>query len=420
MRLSPARLALLATTVASFFAPARAVAEEPWTLARYVAEATARAPDAREAEAALSLERARVAGAGLWSNPRLRWDHEAAADAGGQDVLALELPLVLSGRLGLEGEAAAAGLAAAGSRRARALAIVVREAHARWFELLTAQRRHAALVASRDGVAEHASAIAAREAAGDSAGYERLRMELELAELDGRIREAAREQARAAAAAGSFVGAEAPLAGELPGGVPSPPDELEEQALARELDARRADLAALALEETAATLSLDANERWFVPEPALTAGLLRTAPSAGDASLGWVVGVGLPLPIFARAQGASAEAEAKLAAARGRRSRALAAIRLELRARSAEVHDRRERLAHHEREVVERAERLHDIAATAYRAGAAELLVLVDAERTRRDARLTTITLAHELRAAEDDLRLCAGLWDRAPDGGTR
>jgi cobalt-zinc-cadmium efflux system outer membrane protein len=73
---------------------------------------------------------------------------------------------------------------------------------------------------------------------------------------------------------------------------------------------------------------------------------------------------------------------------------------------------RREQLEKHRTEVLGHTRELQTIARAAYRAGAAELLVLVDAERAAREARLLDLDLATLVVEAESDLLLLSGAYD--------
>jgi cobalt-zinc-cadmium efflux system outer membrane protein len=66
-------------------------------------------------------------------------------------------------------------------------------------------------------------------------------------------------------------------------------------------------------------------------------------------------------------------------------------------------------VAAHQRDVVQRAERLVGLAAKAWRAGGAELLTLIDAQRAAREAHLAALALAVEARRAETDLLFLTG-----------
>src|SRR5205814_8333190 len=74
-------------------------------------------------------------------------------------------------------------------------------------QLVTAQVRERELGAARDRLRELVDVLAKREAAGDTAGFDRLRAEREVLDLDADRAAAATERARAhAVSAGLFAG----------------------------------------------------------------------------------------------------------------------------------------------------------------------------------------------------------------------
>src|SRR5688500_13447685 len=91
----------LVSAMASSSAPVMTVDE-------YVTRVVTESPDARLLEIDVLRARRELGGAGAWPNPSLQWQREAGLDADEprQDVVSLTLPLVLSGRLGLEEDAA--------------------------------------------------------------------------------------------------------------------------------------------------------------------------------------------------------------------------------------------------------------------------------------------------------------------------
>ncbi len=250
-----------------------AAAQEPLTEEQYVQRVLAASLEARVAEAEAVLGRAEAVGVGLWPNPELEWQRQrtsSGARAGeSQDVLIASIPLVLSGRLGLEAEAAQRGAQAAEARLARARAELRREA-VRGF------RRGAGEPSSAGAILEEsvtelkrlAEAIAVRERAGEAAGYERLRIEVEVAAVEDAL---ARRPPRGAAGSGGRT-APARLRGEgaafAPGELLAPEREVPDGAtLLAELEAQRADVRALTLEAQGAESARRAAARSWIPDP---------------------------------------------------------------------------------------------------------------------------------------------------------
>ncbi|MDQ3264774.1 MAG: TolC family protein [Myxococcota bacterium] len=368
-----------------------------WDEQTFVAEVLRSSPRLQGLRQEAALVEAEAVGVGAWENPSLGWEREGGT-AQSQDQLSLSLPVALSGRRGLQQEAA--------QLRARSAQAGLEQQ--RWELELTAVRSFAAvrgaeersriLTGSHQSLTRLAEAITARERAGDAAGYERLRIELEAAAVDGQQQQAVLERSLARAQAQSLLGTRPlpALHGELAAPRPLDTTVPEEQTL---LD-QRGDLRALGLEADAAGRAAQAAGRAWIPEPTLSGGLLRQE-SGGGSQLGYVAGISLPLPVFQRGQADEARASAQRALAQARGTTLLQTARAQLVAVAAEAGGRREQLGHHREQVLARATRLNQIAHAAYRGGAGDLLVLVDAERAWREARLREVELAVEVVAAE-------------------
>jgi cobalt-zinc-cadmium efflux system outer membrane protein len=402
-----------------------AAAQVPLTEEQYVERVLAASLEARVAEAEAALGQAEAVGVGLWPNPGLEWQRERAGSGRrqgeSQDAVLASIPLVLSGRLGLEAKAARQGAQAVEARLARARAELRHEATRSFAEVLGAQQRRIILEESVAALRRLAEAIAVRERAGEAAGYERLRIEVEAAAVEDGLRGALLDERQAQADAlrllGPGVKALPPLQGAL-----APAREVPDGAtLLAELEARRADVRALTLEAQGAESARRAAGRSWIPEPTVSAGAQLLDVGQEGSGVGYMVGISLPLPLFQRGQGGTARAEARRTLAEARRASLLHAARTQLKTALDVVAGRRERLVRHREDVLARAEELRRISATAYRGGSADLLILVDAERAAREARLTSVALAVAVVKAEADLLLLAGAFDGAtPRSPTR
>lgn len=416
-------LLIAATTACSIFVPESGGAEEePSVLnrSRYVEEVLRAGLGFRVAEAEAALSQAESVGAGAWPNPAVTWQRESAGSAPRsapgitQDIFALSVPLVLSGRLGLEREAALGRAHAARARMARTRAELRYEAVQRFHAAVTASRRRAVLADSHAGLSKLSAVMTAREKAGDASGYERLRISLEAASVNDLFRGAAVDERRAQSDALALLG---PAYTRLPRFDTSreeAPQPLltNAKALFEQFEMRRADLRGLTLEVKAAETTRRAADRGWIPEPTAVGGLqLLDAGQPGSTS-GYVVGLEVPLPVFQRRQGEIARASARGALAEARRAALMREIVARLNAAVTEVVDRRARVELHRIEVLTPAERLQQIAVSAYRGGASDLLVLVDAERVAREARLAAIDHASALHDAETAVSLLAGLYE--------
>lgn len=393
-----------------------ALAQPALDEAQYVERVLTGSLEARVAELEAALGRSEAVGVGLWPNPTLEWERQKTSsgtrEGESQDVWVASIPLVLSGRLGLEAEAAERSAQSAEARLEWARARLRHEATRAFSAVLAARERRRILEESLAVLTRLAEAIAVREKAGEAAGYERLRIELEAETVRDALRGAVLEEQQATAQAlwllGAGVASLPPLQGAL--GVERPlPDGA---SLLAGLGESRGDLRALTLEARSAEAARRAAGRGFIPEPVVTAGAQFLDVGLPGAGAGYVVGLALPLPFFERRQGESARAEARRVLSEARHAALLHAARTRLPVLLEAVSGRRERLARHRTGVLSRAEELRRIAATAYRGGSAELLVLVDAERAAREARMTAIELAVSLVEAETDLLLLAGAYD--------
>ncbi|MCY1076664.1 TolC family protein [Archangium lansingense] len=397
---------------------ATAVAQPALDESQYVERVLTGSLEARVAELEAALGRAEAVGVGLWPNPELGWERQKTTsgtrDGESQDVLVASIPLVLSGRLGLEVEAADRNTRAAEARHEWARAGLRHEATRAFSAVLAARERRSILEQSLAELRRLTEAVATRERAGEAAGYDRLRIELEAATVQDALRGAVLDEHQAEAQAlrllGPGVAVLPPFEGSLLVERPLP----DGASLLAELGERRGDLRALALEASGAEASRRAAGRGWIPEPTVRAGAQFLDVGLPGAGVGYVVGVGLPLPLFDRRQGEAARAEARRGLAEARRAALVHEARTRLAVVLEAVSGWRERQARHRTEVLGRAQELRQIAATAYRGGSAELLVLVDAERAAREARLTAVELAVSLVEAETALLLLAGAYDGA------
>lgn len=409
-RSHPRMLASLATIICSTGALA-----QPLDASQYVTRVLAEGLSSRVAEAEAALTRAEAVGVGRWPNPSLEWQRQSLGGGpsnGAQDVFLASVPLVVSGRLGLEADAASLRAEAGGLRLARARALLHREALERFQQVLAANQRRAIFEDSLKVIDQLLEVITARQKAGESSGYDRLRIDLERSALETSLAGAVLAQQRATSEALALL----PNAGKVSfeGTLATDAGPVAQE----DLETRRADLKALALEAQAGEEDRRAAARGWIPELVISGGAQTFALGQPGASAGYVVGVSLPLPIFQHRSGERAQADAKKQLAQARRGLLLHSAQRQLDATSSEMRARAEQLEHHRLQVLPRAEQLRQVATAAYRGGAAELLVLVDAERSSREARLTTIDLQLQLALVHSTLLLLAGSFDAAPAEG--
>ncbi len=362
-------------------------------------------------DAQAQIARAERAAAGRWQNPALAWERGAAVSGRRanetQDELTLRLPVVISGRLALEVEAAASAAESAELQARWARAVLRHDARKAFDAVVAARARVAVLADAAEAVETLGKVVAARAQAGEAAGYEGLRLEFEAA-LVADLHEAARlELSRAEATAGALLGSAntnlPPFAGDLL------EQTLDQPTPGRAPALERPDVQALAKSAEAARLAAKAAGRRQVPDPVLTAGMQLLDVAESDRGAGYVVGLEVSLPLFdtgARdAEVAHAQARAADAARQELSGRA-ESMRAQVR---AALDAKRARLAAHRDAVFLRAERLRALAQVAWRAGEAELLTLVDAHRAARDAHLAALDLALDVRNTETEDLLLTG-----------
>jgi cobalt-zinc-cadmium efflux system outer membrane protein len=379
------------------------------TEADALAQLSVDSPRVRAIRAGIDIARAEVMSASRWPNPRVTFDRESVAGVS-ENILMVAQPLPITGRRGLEMDAASALVAATSSRRddeVRRLRFDLRLAFA---DLVAAQVREHEVAAAGERVRELTNLLARREAAGDAAGFDRLRAEREALESDADQAAARIDRARAQGMlAGFFAGAVDPsgLIAISPAAAPSPIPTLE--ALVEKADATRGEVLALRHEIEAARFSERAADRRNVPEPELVAGAKSSTANGGD--LGSVVTIHATIPLFDRARPERALAVARGADAEARLSAFRLALRGQLAALRAVLIERRATAERYRAEAVRSADQVERIAQVSYDAGERGILELLDAFRTGATARIRQAALDAAVRQAEIELEFVSG-WE--------
>jgi cobalt-zinc-cadmium efflux system outer membrane protein len=366
------------------------------------------APQARSAALEVEGVEAASRGAGLWPNPELVFEREAAGDEV-ERVLAVSVPLPLSGHLGLERSAAHAALSAAraSARQARIeRRTLVREA---FLDVLAAQQRDVVFATALSRLEALNRTVHARATAGESSGYDRMKVAGEHADLLAR-----RLEARAA-----LAGARAVLASHL-GLPPSPPLVAEgtleagpappESALLPSAVAERGDVEALAAEAERRELLGRAVGRRAYPQPAIVLGR-KTQCVLGLCDSGLAVGFNVALPLFDRQQGESASLEVEAAFLRARRDVLLQEAQARLGGALAETRALRE--AEVALAEAPSSERLLVLARAAYEAGEKPVFELLDAHRSALAQALRR--MESQLAARRAELRLYEAMGTEPP-----
>jgi cobalt-zinc-cadmium efflux system outer membrane protein len=398
----------VALALLSFSVPAssQTVISEADALARLSADS----PRVRAIRASVDLVRADVFAASRWPNPRFSYNRESVSGVT-ENMVTVTQALPITGRRSLDVDSATA-LVEARSRRAdeeiRRARAELRLAYA---GLVSAQVREAVLSRSRDRLRELADVLARRETAGDAAGYDRLRAEREVMDVEGEWSQARADRARAQADLAAFFldpGDITSLVAVVPEGSTRPALPVFE-ALADRAHATRGEAAALQQEIEAARLSERAASRRLVPEPEIAAGTKSSNFAGGD--VGSVFSVHASLPLFDRAQPERATAQARLAQAEARAAGFHASLSAQIAGLRAVVLERRDAADRYRAGVSQSAEALERIAQVSYDAGERGILELLDAYRTTTSARTRLATLDASVRQAEIELEFVSG-WE--------
>jgi len=404
------RCVVLCATLAAVMLPSRAGAQSlSLTEAEVLARLSAEGPRVRAIRAGTDVARAEALSASRWPNPRVTVDRESVAGVT-EYLTMVAQPLPITGRRRLEIQAAAALVDASTTRADDVLRRARADLRLAYAQLVAAQAREQGLTTARDRLRELADILAKRENAGDAAGFDRLRAEREVSDLDADLSAAATDRSRAQAAIASFfadavdpsrivASPQASSSAEMPA-----VGALVERALTV-----RGALLALQKEAAAARLSADAADRRRIPETEILAGTKSSTSGGGD--IGSVFTVQAVVPLFDRGkpERALAEAHAKQADAQADMFRI--ALRSEITALRAEVVGRRAAAARYRASAVSGAGEIDRIARVSYDAGERGILELLDAYRTGSTARARQAALDLAARQAEIDLEFVSG-WE--------
>ncbi len=413
--------AMLAVLLAPYGVSAQSLPSElRLTESDAVSRLSAGSPRVRALRAPVDVARVDVLSAGRWPNPRVNWDRQSVAGVT-EHLFTVSQVLPITGRRDLDVQAASMRVEASSSRiddETRRLRADLRLAFA---ELEAAQIRERELSASRDRLRGFAEVLAKREAEGDTAGFDRLRAEREVLDVEADLVIATTERVKAQALLGAFLeGVTDPsrivaVARSTPSaGVPSV-DALMEQA-----EASRGELVAFRKDIEAARLSERAAHRRLVPEPEIfvgtksstaSGGVLGSVVTIGGGDVGPVIAVHATIPLFDRAGPERALAVASVAQADAHAMSFRIVLRGQVAALHAAVTQRREAAERYRARAVGGAAQIERIAQVSYDAGERGILELLDAYRIGASARVRQATLDLVVRQAEIELEFATG-WE--------
>jgi cobalt-zinc-cadmium efflux system outer membrane protein len=404
------RAVVLCVTLVAIAVPSRARAQSlTLTESDALSRLSPDSPRVRAIRAAVEVARADVLAAGRWPNPRLTFDRESVAGVT-ESMTMIAQPLPITGRRGLEQRAASALVDAASNRTDDAVRRARVDLRLAFAQLVAAQTRERDLTTARDRLQGLAETLAKREAAGDAAGFDRLRAEREVLDIDADRAAAAIDRARAQASLAAFFAEpidsariEAVTRTAQPAAVP------EVDALVERAASTRGELLALRREIDAARLGIEAADRRWIPEPEIVGGTKSSNVARGD--IGGVFAVNASLPLFDHGRAEHGLAAARESQAKARADALLVALRTEIAALRAAVLARRDSAERYRNAAVSNAGEIERIARVSYDAGERGILELLDAYRTGSSARIRQAVLDLAVREAELELEFVSG-WE--------
>jgi cobalt-zinc-cadmium efflux system outer membrane protein len=401
----------LRATLAGFLIPSSVAGAQSMALTE--SEAVARlspdSPRVRAIRAAIDIARADVLAASRWPNPRITFNRESVAGVTEHMTMVLQ-PLPITGRRGLETNAASALLDASTGRADEEVRRARADLRLAFTQLVTAEARERELTRARDDLRDLSDILTKREAAGDAAGFDRLRSEREVLDLEADLVASGADRARAQATVVAFFSASIdpstivaaePVRARL--AIPSV-DALMEIA-----ETARGELVALRRDVEAARFAERAAERRRIPEPEVIMGTKSSTVAGGD--VGSVMGIQAQIPLFDRARSERAASRARLMQAQARLDGFRIALRSQLTGLRAVILDRREGADRYRASAVNSADQIERIAQVSYDAGERGILELLDAYRTAASARVRQVALDAAVREAEIELEFASG-WE--------
>ena len=359
--------------------------------------------------AGVELARADVLGAARLPNPKVTFNREAVAGIAENMVMVSQV-LPVTGRRKLEISAASARVDATASRADARIRRLRADLRLAFTDLWVAQTLERELSRSRDRLEQLADVLATREAEGDAAGFDRLRAEREVLEVDTDRAAAASDRARAQAVLASFFatpGNGATIEAVRPETQRSPLPGVDE--LAARAETTRGDLIAFQRDIDAAGFAERAAGRRLLPDPEVVVG--TKSSNAGRGEVGGIVSVHVNVPLFDRARPEYAAARASELQARAEAETFRRTMRAEIAAWRAAVVERRDISDRYRSRVSTSADEIERIAQVSYDAGERGILELLDAYRTAGSARLRQVRLEAAVREAEIELEFVSG-WE--------
>jgi len=322
-----------------------------------------------------------------------------------QQQASVDLPLLIAGQRGARIEAADQGLAAARAHVGLAGNELALRAADLFVALQSAQEKAALVEQSAAEIGRVVTLVTGRLESGAASRYERARIEVEFAAMNARVADARAEVAEKSAGIAALLGA--PQWHPAADGAALPAEfALDSVRWRASVLAANPEIVAARRDEDAAQAALRRSERERWPVPVLSVGRTWTADPFGAANF---IGLSTEIPLSDAWRGQMAKSTADLRAAQGRREALEAEADVELGRLLEALAQRRAALERFRRNVGERIPALRQMAEDAYTLGRGSLLELIDASRSRLDARLTEVDLRAAAVAQEMRLQALAG-----------
>jgi cobalt-zinc-cadmium efflux system outer membrane protein len=374
-----------------------------------IARLSTESPRVRAIRSGIDLARADVLAASRWPNPRLYVGREAVVGVT-ETIASVLQPLPITGQRRFEIQAADALVEATtfraddATRRARA---DLRLAYA---DLVAAQTRERELTAARDRLQDLAGILSTREREGDAAGFDRLRAEREVLDIEADRVIAAADRARAQGRLSGFFAATVdPTSLVAADGVVTVRDVPPVDALLEQAERTRGEMLALRKEVESADFAARAADRRRVPEPEVIGGTKTSNFEGGG--VGSVLAVQAVLPLFDVGRAERARAQARAAQASARLEALHIMLRGDIAAWRGAALERRGAAERYRASAVASASDVERIARVSYESGERGILELLDAYRTSASARVRQAALDASAREAEIELEFVSG-WE--------
>jgi cobalt-zinc-cadmium efflux system outer membrane protein len=377
-------------------------------------------PRVRAARAGIEIARVDVLSAQRWPNPRVNWDRQSVAGVT-EHYVTVSQSLPITGRQGFEMQAASALVSATSSRADDIVRRLRADLRLAFAGLVAAQTRERVLTAARGRLRQLSDVLARREGEGDAAGFDRLRAEHEVLEIESQLLIASTDRARAQATLAGFLGGlsnSADLAAVASTVTVQAVPTLD--ALLQKAESVRGELIGFGHEAEAARLGARAADRRLLPEPEVFVGTksstaasggVGSAVTIGEGAVGPVIGVHATIPLFDRARPERALAAARAAQAELGAASFRAVLRSQVGALREAVLQRRTAADRYRSEAVRSAAQIEQIAQVSYDAGERGILELLDAFRIGDEARVRQAELDAAVREVEIELEFATG-WE--------